>query len=153
MESEAASLGRRKWGDDWLSWPEVREVGRERGLHWIWKLGYLAECAVAAISLRRWYAQELIRANVDIGWVIHVDQCSETIAPAIHLPLRLGQHSTGWAYGRQADLLPDYMHVLLPAASSLGCLHDSAYKCILFNGIQFVLSHSLSHTSASNNIR
>lgn len=40
---------------------------------------------------RRWrYAQELIRGNVDIGWVIHVDQCSETIAPPFTCPSALG---------------------------------------------------------------
>lgn len=37
--------------------------------------------------LRRWYPRELICTNVDTGLVIHVDQCSETIASAIHLPL------------------------------------------------------------------
>ena len=30
--------------------------------------------------LTRCYPRELIRANVDTGWVIHVDRCSETIA-------------------------------------------------------------------------
>ncbi len=103
--------------------------------------------------LKRRYPRELIRANVDTGWVIHVDQCSETIAPAVHLRLCPAQRGAGGAYRRQADLIPDYMHVRLPAAPSLGCLGNFAYKCILFAGFQFILSHSLYHTSASNGIR
>lgn len=104
--------------------------------------------------LGRRYPQELIRANVDTGWVIHVDQCSETIAAATHLPLGPEKHGDAYgAYGRQADLLPDYMHVRPPAALSLGCLGNFAYKCILFTSIQFVLLHSLYHTSASNSSR
>lgn len=87
---------------------------------------------------RRWYPWELIRANVDTDWVIHVDQCSETIAPSIHLPR--------CSYRGEADLMPDYMRVCLPALPSLGCLGNFEYKFILFTGIQFILSHSMYHT-------
>lgn len=46
------SVRRGKQGKDWLSWPKVREGERERGFYRIWKLGYLAECVVAAVFWR-----------------------------------------------------------------------------------------------------
>lgn len=144
------SFRRRKPGKDWLSWPKVRKGERECRFYRIWQWEYLAECACSCCFLRRRYPWELIHANMDIGWVIRVDQCSETIASAFHLPLCPAQHGLDGAYRKQVDLPLDYIHVCPPAAQRPGCLGNFAYKCILFTGIQCVLSHWFCHTRDSD---
>lgn len=67
---------------------------------------------------RRWYPWELIRANVDTGWVIHVDQCSETMAPSIHLP-RTTRRRQSMEERRGFDA---WLHARLSACSSVSGL-------------------------------
>ena len=83
------SFRRRERGKGLIELSKSQE-GWERAqvFYRMWKLGHLAECAAAAVFPRRWSSRELIRANVDTGWVTRVDQCSETIASAFHLAPR-----------------------------------------------------------------
>lgn len=110
------SFSRIKCQKDWLSWPKVRK-GEKADVE-VRLFGWM--CCNCCFLGRR-YPRELIRANVDTGWVIHVDQCSETIATAIHLPLCPEKHG---AYGgsRETSRFATWLHARSSACSSVSWL-------------------------------
>lgn len=135
---------------DWLRWAKVRKGERERRFYRIWKWVYLIECVVAAA----FQGDDTHGSWSVLMWTLAGSFMWTSAQRQWHPPFTCPvQHGAGRACRREGDLMPDYMHVCLPAALSLGCLGNFEYKFALFTGIQFILSHSLYHTRASNGIR